>query len=66
MAFFFSNFFYDLRRISVGVFSKLKIPKSEDYLLKPGKLGPLYGWVGLIFLLKCTGPDTKGFASICL
>ena len=38
---FFSYFFFDLRRISVGVFSELEIPKSEGHLLKPGKLGPL-------------------------
>ena len=38
---FFSNFLFDLRRISVGVFSELKISKSEDHLVKPGKLGPL-------------------------
>jgi hypothetical protein len=25
-----------------------------------------YGWVGLIYPNKCTGPGTKGFASICL
>jgi hypothetical protein len=37
---FFPQPFFDLRRISVGVFSELKIPKSEDHLLKPGKLGP--------------------------
>jgi hypothetical protein len=35
---FFSNFFFDFRRISVGVFSELKIPKFKDHLLK---LGPL-------------------------
>ena len=39
--FFFPTFFLDPRRISVGVFSELKIPKSEGHLLKPGKLGPL-------------------------
>jgi hypothetical protein len=33
---------FDLRRISVGVFSELKIPKSEGNLLKHGKPGPLY------------------------
>jgi hypothetical protein len=37
----FPTFFFDLRRISVGVFSELKVPKSEGHLLEPGKLGPL-------------------------
>jgi hypothetical protein len=37
----YDPFFFDLRRISAGVFSELKIPKSEGRLLKPGKLGPL-------------------------
>jgi hypothetical protein len=36
-----SKFLFDLRRISVGVFSELKVPKSKGRLLKPGKLGPL-------------------------
>ena len=39
--FFLSKFLFDLRRISVGVFSELKVPKSKGRLLKPGKLGPL-------------------------
>jgi hypothetical protein len=46
MTFFFSKLFFDLRRISVRVFSELKIPKSEGHLLKPGKLGPLLRKVG--------------------
>jgi hypothetical protein len=37
----FLTFFFDLRRISVGVFSELEIPKFKGHLLKPGKLGPL-------------------------
>jgi hypothetical protein len=36
--FFFPTFFY-LRRILVGVFSELKIPKSNDHLLKNRKSG---------------------------
>jgi hypothetical protein len=46
MIFFFFNFFFNLRGISVGEFSESKILKMSGHVRKPLKLGALYRKAG--------------------